>query len=182
MTFNFEDKVKELVKKTKRGDYTAPYKLGKLYLEIEEHKNEKTALKWFKKAAKMSCTPAYYEIAKLYQNGQGLKVNRKKAFTNMYLAGKDFEIKAFYELYLMYKEGKGTKKDQDAAFLWLYRAAETGENRAYFPLAQALCASLEDKSEAQKEEALKWMEKASQAGSTEAAQFLAKNEQIESPK
>jgi TPR repeat protein len=113
MSSSLESKIRELVSRAKNGDVTAPYRLGKLYLEAGRNEDDlKNSIIWFKKAIKIDCIPAYFELANIYLKGLGTRPNRKKGFEYMLLSGKKYDQRAFYPLYELYLQDKNDRENQ----------------------------------------------------------------------
>lgn len=103
------------------------------------------AVELFEDEAVRANVEAAYELALLYRDGKGVKVDPERAFAWMTEAAETDWIRepnkfglpqAQYELARMYLEGVGTEPDPDEAVYWLERAVSQGHAGAALRLAQ----------------------------------------------
>ncbi|CAB4397270.1 unnamed protein product [Rhizophagus irregularis] len=93
------------------------------------------AFQLYEKAAKNRNDDALCKLGLLYETGEGINKNEKKAFQLIKeLAEKD-HINAMFILGDYYKKGIGTKKDKHRAFQLYKEAAEYGNNDALYELS-----------------------------------------------
>jgi uncharacterized protein len=110
-------------KQDEKSSAVAQAYLGQLYLyDLKEYDK---ALKWLVKSADKDYSAAQYDLATMYQSGNGVDVDYKKAF-EYYLqsAEQDFEdgqaqVAMFYDL------GKGVDKNHVKAAYWHKKAAQS---------------------------------------------------------
>jgi TPR repeat protein len=78
---------------------------------------------------------AKYVTAIKYHQGDGLPVDKEKAFRLMKECAEDGEMpEAMLKLGAMYKLGVGTSKSDKEAFNWTYKSCEKGNPEAFYPL------------------------------------------------
>jgi TPR repeat protein len=156
--FSFEEREAMLLAMAEKGDATAQYKLGELYLKDSgpNHRHAQ-AFAWFKRAADQDCFPACLEAGKLLISGLGAKKNVKEGFKLIRKSAENFEPDAFTPLADLYRQGSGAPKNLKNAFTWTLRAAENSDPRSYLPLAIHYLAG--DGTEKNFEKALEWIVK-----------------------
>ncbi len=71
-----------------------------------------------------------YDLALIYQKGNGVKKDATKAFEHMKMAAEAGLVAAFRPLGEMYHGGRGVTKDRDIAAQWYTKAAENGDEEA----------------------------------------------------
>jgi uncharacterized protein len=101
-----------------RGDYAASFKL-------------------FKGLAKQGAAEVQYNLAVMYETGQGTKPNAKKAVVLYKLAADQGHAKAQYNLGNMYRMGSAVPKDAAKSVTWYRRSAQQGHIKAQFNLGLA---------------------------------------------
>ncbi len=105
------------------GDADAQYNLGLMY---ENGKgvlqNDKTAVKWYRLAAKQGDADAQYNLGLMYENGKGVLQNDKTAVKWYRLAAKQGDADAQYNL----GRGSGVVFDNKAAAIKRDKAAVKG--------------------------------------------------------
>src|SRR6266498_2609460 len=79
--------------------------------------------------------PAQFNLAILYENGEGVEKNLEKAFEWYQKAADNGDIEAQFHLANSYYFGKGTEKNLEKAFYWYQKAAENGDINAQINLA-----------------------------------------------
>ena len=93
--------------------------LGLLYLEF---KNFIEAKVWFESAASQGHARANSNLASMYETGDGVLINRKKAHS-LYLKGAVLgDVQAMYKVSLNLTSGDYIKKDHFNGCVWVYRA------------------------------------------------------------
>ena len=102
--------------------------LGQLYLyDLKEYDK---ALKWLLKSADKDYSAAQYDLATMYQSGNGVDVDYKKAFEYYFKsAEQDFED-AQAQLAMFYDLGRGVDKNQVKAAYWHKKAAQGGVQKS----------------------------------------------------
>lgn len=153
------------------GQVWAQTRLGALYARAEN-----APLLWDKGArllelaATQGDTEARYELASMYAAGRGVTASAVKAFDLMKQAANSGMADAQYQLAAMYVAGRGTAPDKNAATEWGRRAAQQRHVPAQFSLG---CLLVELSDSAAKAEGVQWLKRAAEAGSRQAALFLA---------
>ena len=94
------------------------------YTGIGVKKSNKTAFKWYTKAAENDHALAQYALATMYLEGKGVKQSYKDAFKWMKEAAEQGVRSAQYDLSLMYHYGTGVKKSNKEAFKWMRLVAD----------------------------------------------------------
>lgn len=128
------------------------------------------AVRLFELAAAQGEAEALYELSGMAAAGRGMVASDVTAFNYMQRAAGSGLADAQYQLASMLKEGRGTVPDQAAALDWGRRAAEQGHERAQFSLG---CLLVESDDAATKQEGLRWLDTAADAGGRQATLFLA---------
>ena len=71
---------KSLKALAEKGDAKAQYNLGEMYLRGEGvEKDEKEAVKWYRKAAEQNSALAQYDLGQMYEIGLGVEKDEKEA-------------------------------------------------------------------------------------------------------
>ena len=89
----------------------------------DSNKNLEKAFYWYLKAAENGNKIAIYNLAKCYENGEGIKKNLKKAFYWYQKAAENEYIEAQYDLALLYQEGRKIEKNFKKALYWYQKIA-----------------------------------------------------------
>ncbi len=84
----------------------------------------------YKTAAAAGDAAAMYNLAKCYQQGDGVAKNTQEAFRHMKAAAEAGYTKAYCELADMYRGGRGVAKSREQAELWYRKAAAAGDRKA----------------------------------------------------
>lgn len=87
--------------------------------------NEKKAFEYYMTAAEIGYAPAYYNVAKAYLNGDGVKRDFEKAFEWFLKAADSGDTYAKLKLAECYKRGAGCEKDYAAAMALYQQVAGT---------------------------------------------------------
>lgn len=130
-----------------KGSIEASYQLGQLYYfhhlyrDIDKNLFKTKALKEFLFSAENGYRDAYYFLGQLYSNGEGVKVDKQRAF-NYYLKASTSmregfnnkytpnAIRAMERLGSMYEFGIGVEKDERSSLEW-YQKAKNNLKNAY---------------------------------------------------
>lgn len=131
----------------------------------------KAAVVHYEKAKAFLHAPAFLALARLYENGTGVRRSRAKAF-KMYLgAAKLADVEAYDAVGLCYVDGLGTKKDPVKAKEWFRKAADQNDARGCFRLGLLLM----DEAAFRKnpDEALGWLDRGATGGNVDAMKTLA---------
>ena len=130
---------------------------------------------WAKLAEKGNTT-ALINLANLFQQAQGVDENQKKALGYVKKAAELGDSRAQYELGMAYERGTVLERNLQQATLWFEKAAQQGDVDAQFALgvmnATAFGQGPKAATEAQREQAIAWLGKASAQGHQEATTYL----------
>ena len=147
---------------------------GMCYYEgIGVGKNEKEAIKWYKKAAKQGLAVAQYNLAHLiacYFDGNGVVEKDSEAFKWYKEAAEQGLAEAQNMLGYCYENGFGVTKNEAEAINWYYKAAEQGQVNAKHNLA--VCYFYGRGLKEDKAKAVKWFTKAAERGFASAQNWL----------
>jgi TPR repeat protein len=152
----------ELKAKAESGDAIAQYKLGFRYCVGQgSPTNFAEAAKWLRKAAEQGIIVAQYDLALVFEKGDGM-TNYVEAAKWFRKAAKGGNAEAQADLGIDYLIGKGVDKDSREGVKWLRKAAEQGVVRAEGNLGS--CYANGDGIETNYIEAVKWLRKAAEQG------------------
>lgn len=130
---------------------------------------------WEELAAKGNTT-ALINLANLFQQGQGVSEDQRKALDYVATAAELGDARAQYELGMAYEKGHVLERDIVKAAEWLKRSAEAGNPDGQFAygvmLATAHGAGLDKATPADRAEALVWLKKARSGGHLEAGDYV----------
>jgi len=116
-------------KRAEKGDVNAQNKLGEMYRDGRDGggtNNFKTALKWFRLAAKQGNGGAQYNLAAMYYNGYGVLRNNTTAVKWYRLAAEQGYTRGQKMLGWMYEWGLGVPENYLTAEKWYRLAAKHG--------------------------------------------------------
>lgn len=99
-------------------------KIASLHFENQDYI---TAAKWYHKAAEQGFAHAQCNLGFLYENGQGVQQNNKKAIEWYRKAAEQGNINAQFNLGNSYYQGKGISQNYEIAVEWYRKAAEQGD-------------------------------------------------------
>lgn len=119
-----------------KGSVRAKNSLGIIYSTSMSDPVYAKALKFFSEAALLGSSEAKYNLATMYQNGEGRKANLHKAFSLYKLAAEDDFIDAMYNLAIFYKSGIGCEQSIDKFLFWLKRAGDGGDTVSVWNLGE----------------------------------------------
>ncbi len=85
------------------------------------------ALQYYKKSAVAGNIEAKYNVAVMYEKGQGTDINYNSALSWYLSSAKEGNVDAQYNLANMYSKGAGSPQNQMQASRWYLRAANQGE-------------------------------------------------------
>ena len=135
-----------------------------------------TARVIWEKLAEKGNTTALINLANLFQQAQGVDENQKKALVYVKKAAGLGDSRAQYELGMAYERGNVIERNLQQAAFWFEKAAQQGDVDAQFALgvmnATAFGQGPKVATEAQREQAVAWLGKASAQGHQEAASYL----------
>jgi TPR repeat protein len=117
-------------KSAKQGYVNAQINLAVWYTNTF-HKNMEEAVFWFKEAAKSKSELAYYSLAIVYDQGDGVEQDIDKAVFYFEKAADLNYSPAVCDLANLYENGDGVEKNNLLALSFYSKACDLGELRAY---------------------------------------------------
>lgn len=126
---NMTEAIKWYQKAALLNNLDAIYQLGMIEL-MKENKEIKMAIKYLEQAASMNHPYAQYNLAVIYQKGDGVELDFNKAFYYFKQSAEKGFSQAQYNLGMMYYRGDGTQKDDSEAKKWWKKAADQGFSEA----------------------------------------------------
>ena len=115
----------------KQGDAKAQYKLGLMYDDGEGvQQDDKTAVKWYTKAAEQENASAQTNLGLMYDNGRGVPENDKTAVAWYTKAAEQGNANAQSNLGFMYASGEGVAESDVNAYVWNSMAKVGGSRYA----------------------------------------------------
>ncbi|MBR4824785.1 MAG: sel1 repeat family protein [Spirochaetaceae bacterium] len=140
-----------------------------MYKSAAELGNKK-AVEWIEEKANQGDADAQYQLASIYNNGNGLEQNEAKA-NEWYLkafdcyekAARQGDANAQYSLGCMYSLGYGVEKNDIEAFKWYEKSATQGNANAQHELGEIYLSGYRGVTR-NYEKALSWYEKAAKQG------------------
>ena len=113
------------------GSVTAQYNLGIKYDNGRGvPKNDKTAVKWYTKAAEQGDADAQFNLGVKYDFGEGVLENDKTAVKWWTKAAEQGHAKAQFNLGVKYYNGEGVLSSNVKAYMWFNLAAFNGYENA----------------------------------------------------
>jgi len=153
-----------------RNDANAQYLVGRNFLIGKTvTKNVNEAIKWLKRAAEQDHQQAQFTLGKIYFYGNGVKRNTELGLKYIEKAAENRLDEAQLFLGGYYLGNNGGKTNLELAKKWLLSAAEYNNPRAQYQYGKLLIESGNDKDS---ENALRWIQNASDAGLLEATKLL----------
>lgn len=119
-----------------RGELRAMYNMGSIYLKKGTREDLKRARNYIKRAADLGCWKSQYQLALMYEKGQGGKRSLKEARVSMKKAADLGCVDAKYRVGIMFLRGKGGDKNLIAARVHFEQAADRGHEDAREALKQ----------------------------------------------
>jgi TonB family protein len=138
-----------------------------------QKKDYATALREWLPMAEKGHVDAQYRLGVMYNEGQGVAVDKAAAMEWFHKAARGAHAKAQLMLAIGYLEGIGLPEDEKKGLKWLRRAAKGGSSEAQLQLA--LMYETGDRLPAEPDEAFGWYEKAAMHGSRDAQMLLARS-------
>jgi TPR repeat protein/pSer/pThr/pTyr-binding forkhead associated (FHA) protein len=134
-------------------------------------KDEKEAVKWYRKAADQGFALAQYNLAGCYFGGTGVDKDESESVKWLKKAADQGFALAQYNLAGYYFGGTGVDKDESESVKWLKKAADQGLAEAENRLGQ--CYTNGEGVDKDEKEAVKWYQKAAEQGFAAAQYNLA---------
>lgn len=130
---------------------------------------------WEGLAAKGNTT-AMINLANLFQQGQGVTEDQKKATAFVLQAAEAGDARAQYEIGIAYEKGHTVARDIEQAAAWLKKSAEQNYADGQFAYGVMLATGhgkgLDKATADEKTEALEWLTKAKDRGNLEAGDYI----------
>lgn len=136
------------------------------------NKNIKEAIKWFQKSANQNFIEAQFDLGLLYYNGNDVKQDYKKALEYFEKAGTLGHVKSCSNVSIMYLKGEGSAQDLMKAFEWANKNPEKLLSKTVIGLS-ALQIGIDFYRDDNMEDAVKWLDTASDSGNVDAMAILA---------
>ena len=118
-----------LRKKAHSGQAKDLFQLACSY-DFDRPKDKRTAIRWYKKAAKLGHADAQNFLGESYREGWSTKQNYEKAVQFFKLAAKQGQIDAQVNLGVCPRYGEGIERNDEQALKWYRRAAKNGNDKA----------------------------------------------------
>ena len=167
----FATEIKALKTEADNGDATAQNNLGNLYANGQlVPKDEKEAVKWYRKAAEQGDVMAQNNLGIMYVNGRGVAKDEKQAVKWYFKAAEQGDVMAQTMLGIMYSDGRGVAKDETEAAKWFREAAEQGNSSSQGALG--IMYEFGRGVTKDEREAAKWYRKAAEQGYSDAQSRL----------
>ena len=123
-----ENYLEKLIRLAESGQSMSSHRLGQIYRDGSAaygvSKNGTEAIKWFTKAGDQGELIAFYRIAVMYQEGDGVPQDYTMTKKWHQIAAYDGFSWSQYELGIMYRDGVVVSKNDVLAARWLLAAAE----------------------------------------------------------
>ena len=110
----------EIKAKAEAGDAYTQFNLGLMYYKGEGVlKDNKEAVKWWRKAAEQGDAGAQNNLGGMYAEGEGVQEDNKEAVKWWRKAADQGQVIAQYNLGVMYAKGEGVLQDYVTAYVWV---------------------------------------------------------------
>ena len=93
-------------------------------------KDDKEAVKWYRKAAEQGYASAQYNLGRAYRKGEGVLEDGKEAVKGYRKAAEQGNASAQNSLGLRYYRGEGVPKSIVNSYMWYNIAAANGQEQA----------------------------------------------------
>ncbi|KAF0221372.1 MAG: Sel1 domain-containing [Geobacteraceae bacterium] len=113
---------------------------------------------------------SHYNLGLMYYKGEGVREDKKEAFTWFCKAAEQGYAPARFSVGVMYYKGVGVERDREEAAKWLRKAADQGEAKAQFNLG--LMYNNGEGVDKDRGEAVNWFRKAAKQGHGNAQEIL----------
>jgi uncharacterized protein len=135
-----------------------------------------TARQMWEELAAIGNTTALVNLANLFQQGQGVTEDQKRAMSYVIKAAELGDARAQYELGIAHEKGTVVERDIKSAAKWLLKSAEQDYADGQFAYGVMLATSygkgIDKASAAERSQALEWLKKAKANGNVEAADYI----------
>ena len=158
-----------------RSNHKEAVKNLKAYAAYKAGEYDTARQLWEELAAKGNTT-ALVNLANLFQQGQGVTEDQKRAMSYVIKAAKLGDARAQYELGIAHEKGTVIERDIDSAAKWLRMSAEQDYADGQFAygvmLATGYGKGIDKASAEERSQALEWLKKAKANGNVEAADYI----------
>ena len=118
-----------------QGNMKAQYILGLMYnLGEGVKKDNKEAVRWYRKAAEQGHADAQYNLGAAYGNGEGVEQDYREAARWYRKSAEQGHADAQFNLGVAYNKGEGVKQDDRESARWWRKSAEQGFTKAQYNL------------------------------------------------
>ncbi len=125
------EQISQIQAKAESGDASAQEALGKAYEEGNGvSRDDKSAVKWYRKAADQANAVAEDDLGVMYRLGQGVEKNTEEAVRWYRKAAKHGNAEAMFNLGASYYNGDGVNSDFVLADAWFMLAQDAGSEPA----------------------------------------------------
>ncbi len=121
---NYEEAIKVYEKAYKLGDVEAAFRIAEIYYMDEGTVAE--SLRWYTVAANQEQSKAQNSLGYMYEHGEVVSMDKKKAFYWYQKAAINGNRNAQHNLAFFYYQGLGTQTNYKKAFEWYTKAASQG--------------------------------------------------------
>jgi TPR repeat protein len=149
-----------------------------LFQGYNVNKNQKEAVKWFRKAAEQSFAPSQERLGMCLLRGIGIAENKTEGFELIRKAAEQDFAPAQFSLGYCYSAGDGIKEDEKESLKWYLKSAENGDASAQKYVGTVYLLGLAG-TEKKLDEALIWFKKSAAQGDKEADEIVKRIEKIE---
>ena len=164
-----EDKAAEIFTKAANlGDGNSMVLLGEL---AEKRDDMELSFQWYKKAADAGNAEGLVKTGKYYQDGKGVKQDKKEAAHYFFMAAELGDAEGHFQLACCFGNGEGEDKDDRQALARFIMAAELGHASACFYVGELFNAG--QGAPQSRSTALKYYLRAAELGDEEAAARVA---------
>lgn len=122
---------------TKKLSHIEAAKLFQEALVAYDNNNYKLAFSIYERLAVDDIPEAQYNLAVMYDNGEGVEKNNNKAMELYKLAAYQEYLPAAYNLGMMYVLGQGVSRDLKKGIYWLMKAASENDPAALYNIGNA---------------------------------------------
>lgn len=120
----YEEAIKTYIKATILGDPESAYRIAEIYYADKSKAAE--SVRWYTTAANQGHSKSQNSLGYIYEHGEGIDKDLKKAFYWYQKAAISGNRNAQHNLAFFYYQGMGTMVDYGKAFEWYSKAASQG--------------------------------------------------------
>lgn len=135
-----------------------------------------TARRMWEELAELGNTTALVNLANLFQQGQGVTEDQKRAMSYVQRAAELGDARAQFEMGIAHEKGTVVDRNIEKAAAWLRKSAEQDYADGQFAYGVMLATSygkgIDKANASERSEALEWLKKAKLNGNIEAADYI----------